>query len=170
MAKKEKEQKPMLNLDGTEYDVESMSDEQKAMMNHIADLSRKIDTMQFNMQQLQFGKSAFVNALKESLEKKEEEAQASSFIKGEKMPEQWVELGFAGLSATILFMTFKWMTNELNKKIDDLHDIIIKLIDAKNVMVDKFQELNDEVTDQLNYIEAKLGNGRGSKQRRRTGK
>ena len=86
------------------------------------------------------------------------------------MPEQWVELGFAGLSATILFMTFKWMTNELNKKIDDLHDIIIKLIDAKNVMVDKFQVLNDEVTDQLNYIEAKLGNGRGSKQRRRTGK
>ena len=53
MAKKEKEQKPMLNLDGTEYDVESMSDEQKAMTNHIADLSRKIDTMQFNMQQLQ---------------------------------------------------------------------------------------------------------------------
>ena len=86
------------------------------------------------------------------------------------MQEQWVELGFAGLSATILFMKFKWMTNELNKKIDDLHDIIIKLIDAKNVMVDKFQELNDEVTDQLNYIEAKLGNGRGSKQRRRSGK
>ena len=86
------------------------------------------------------------------------------------MPEQWVELGFAGLSATILFMTFIWMTNELNKKIDDLHEIIIKLIDAKNVMVDKFQVLNDEVTDQLNYIEAKLGNGRGSKQRRRTGK
>ena len=74
MAKKEKEQKPMLNLDGTEYDVESMSDEQKVMMNHIADLSRKIDSMQFNMQQLQFRKSAFVNALKESLEKKEEEA------------------------------------------------------------------------------------------------
>jgi len=73
MAKKEKEQKPMLNLDGTEYDIESMSDEQKAMTNHIADLSRKIDTMQFNMQQLQFGKSAFVNALKESLTKKEEE-------------------------------------------------------------------------------------------------
>ena len=55
----------------------------------------------------------------------------------------------------------------LFKKIDDLHTIIIKLIDAKNVMVDKFQELNDEVTDQLNYIEAKLGNGRGSKQKRK---
>ena len=67
-------------------------------------------------------------------------------------------------------MTFKWMTSELNKKIDDLHAIVIKLIDAKNLMMDKFQELNDEVTDQLNYIEAKLGNGRGSKQRRKSGK
>tara|TARA_R100000700_G_C3123931_1_gene111819 strand:+ start:494 stop:751 length:258 start_codon:yes stop_codon:yes gene_type:complete len=84
--------------------------------------------------------------------------------------ENWTEIGFAGLSATILFMTFKWMTNELNKKIDDLQDIIIKLIDAKNIMVDKFQEMNDEVTDQLNYIEAKLGNGRGSKQRRKAGR
>ena len=83
------------------------------------------------------------------------------------MIENWTEIGFAGLAAGILWMTFKWMTNELNKKIDDLHDIIIKLIDAKNGMVDKFQELNDEVTDQLNYIEAKLGNGRGSKQKRK---
>lgn len=86
------------------------------------------------------------------------------------MIENWTEIGFAGLAAGILWMTFRWMTNELNKKIDDLHDIIIKLIDAKNVMVDKFQELNDEVTDQLNYIEAKVGNGRGSKQRRKASK
>jgi|TARA_R110000782_G_C14609072_1_gene391946 hypothetical protein len=84
--------------------------------------------------------------------------------------ENWTEVGFAGLAAGILWMTFKWMTSELNKKIDDLHDIIIKLIDAKNVMVDKFQLLNDEVTDQLNYIEAKIGNGRGSKQKRKAGK
>ena len=81
--------------------------------------------------------------------------------------ENWTEVGFAGLAAGILWMTFKWMTNELNKKIDDLHDIIIKLIDAKNGMVDKFQERNDEVTDELNYIEAKLANGRGSKQKRK---
>jgi len=84
--------------------------------------------------------------------------------------ENWTEVGFAGLAAGILWMTFKWMTSELNKKIDDLHAIIVKLIDAKNVMVDKFLELNDELTDQLNYIEAKLGNGRGSKQRRKAGK
>ena len=84
--------------------------------------------------------------------------------------ENWTEIGFAGLAAGILWMTFKWMTNELNKKIDDLHDIIVKLIDAKNVMTDKFQELHDEVTDQLNYIEAKIGNGRGSKQSRKAKK
>ena len=86
------------------------------------------------------------------------------------MMENWTEIGFAGLSATILFMTFKWMTSELNKKIDDLHQIIIKLIDSKNLMIEKFAELNDELTDQLNYIEAKLGNGRGSKQRRKSTK
>ena len=84
--------------------------------------------------------------------------------------DNFTEIGFAGLAAGILWMTFRWMTMELNKKIDDLQNIIIKLIDAKNVMAEKFQELNDEVTDQLNYIEAKLGNGRGSKQRRRSGK
>ena len=83
------------------------------------------------------------------------------------MIENWTEIGFAGLAAGILWMTFEWMTNELNKKIDDLQEIIIKLIDAKNIMVDKFQELNDEITDQLNYIEAKVGNGRGSKQKRK---
>ena len=92
--------------------------------------------------------------------------------------ENWTEIGFAGLAAGILWMTFKWLTNELNKKIDDLQDIIIKLIDAKNVlkesisdhelkMLEKFSEMADNTTDQLNYIESKLGNGRGSKQRRK---
>ena len=73
MAKeKQKEQKPVLNLDGEEHEIDSMSDEQKIMINHIADLDRKINTTQFNLQQLQFGKSAFVNSLKESLTKEEE--------------------------------------------------------------------------------------------------
>tara|TARA_R100000700_G_C3174757_1_gene149457 strand:- start:1977 stop:2243 length:267 start_codon:yes stop_codon:yes gene_type:complete len=80
------------------------------------------------------------------------------------------ELGFAGLAAVLLFGLFKWLTGELTKKIDNLEAIIIKLIDAKNSNNEKFQELNDEITDHLNYIEAKLGNGRGSKQRRKAGK
>ena len=66
MAKKEnkKENAPMLNLDGKEYDIDSMTDDQKTMVNHIADLNRKIDTTTFNLQQLQFGRQAFIDAKK----------------------------------------------------------------------------------------------------------
>ena len=97
------------------------------------------------------------------------------------MVENWTEIGFAGLAAGILWFTFKWMTGELNKKIDDLQEIVIKLIDSKNVlkdsiadhelkMLEEFKELADNTTDQLNYIESKIGNGRGSKQSRRAKK
>lgn len=76
MANKEnkKENAPMLNLDGKEYNIDSMTDDQKVMVNHIADLNRKIDTTTFNLQQLQFGRQSFIDALKNALtEKKEEE-------------------------------------------------------------------------------------------------
>jgi len=95
-------------------------------------------------------------------------------------PSNFAEIGFAGLSAVLLFGVFRWMTGELNKKIDDLHQIIIKLIDSKNALKDSINEditelmksishLDDETTNHLNYIESKLGNGRGSKQRRKSG-
>ena len=69
MAKKEnkKENAPILNLDGKEYDINLMSDDQKTMVNHIADLNRKIDTSTFNLQQLQFGRQAFIDGLKAAL-------------------------------------------------------------------------------------------------------
>ena len=69
MAKKEnkKENAAMLNLDGEEYEINAMSDDQKTMVNHIADLNRKIDTSTFNLQQLQFGRQAFIDALKSAL-------------------------------------------------------------------------------------------------------
>ena len=72
MAKKEKE-KPILKLDGEDYDIDSMSDEQKTMVNHVADLDRKIQTSEFNLVQLRFGKQAFVDALKASLNNGEQE-------------------------------------------------------------------------------------------------
>ena len=69
MAKKEnkKENAAMLNLDGKEYEINAMSDDQKTMVNHIGDLNRKIDTSKFNLQQLQFGRQAFIDALKSAL-------------------------------------------------------------------------------------------------------
>ena len=66
MAKKEKE-KPTLKLDGEDYDMDSMSDTQKTMINHLTDLDRKIQGSEFNLVQLRFGKQAFVDALKVSL-------------------------------------------------------------------------------------------------------
>ena len=72
MAKKEKE-KPILKLDGEDYDIDSMSDEQKTMINHLADLDRKIQTSEFNLVQLRFGKQAFIDALKVSLNNGEQE-------------------------------------------------------------------------------------------------
>ena len=65
MAKKQnKENKPVLNLDGKEYEIDSMDDDQKVMVSHIADLNRKIETASFNVQQLQFGRQAFIDALR----------------------------------------------------------------------------------------------------------
>ena len=54
-------------VDDVEYTYEDMTDEQKALVNHIADLDRKIGTTQFNLDQLNVGKNAFVNLLKEAL-------------------------------------------------------------------------------------------------------
>jgi len=67
MAKKQKE-KPMVTINDKDYVYEDMTDEQKTIINHINDLDRKIGTSQFNLDQLMFGKSAFMNALNKSLE------------------------------------------------------------------------------------------------------
>ena len=64
MGKKEKT--PII-IDEQEYFYEELTDEQKAYVNHIADLDRKISSSQFNLEQLQFGKQAFLKALKEIL-------------------------------------------------------------------------------------------------------
>ena len=72
MAKNEKkENKPMLMLDDKEYKIEDLADDQKLMVAHINDLNRKIDGATFNLQQLQYGRQAFVSALKSALEVEE---------------------------------------------------------------------------------------------------
>jgi hypothetical protein len=70
MAKTEKE-KPVLKIDEKEYDIESMNDEQKSMINHIADLDKKLNSSEFNLIQLRFGRQAFVDALKTSIDKED---------------------------------------------------------------------------------------------------
>ena len=73
MAKKEKKEPQKLNLFDKEYLLDDLTDEQKAMVNHIAALENKISGTAFNLDQLNVGKEAFINRLKESLEKESEE-------------------------------------------------------------------------------------------------
>ena len=69
MAKKQKEQpEQTVVINDEEYIFDDLSDEQKAMVNHISDLDRKINSSRFNLDQLIFGKDAFFNALNTSLE------------------------------------------------------------------------------------------------------
>ena len=80
MAKKQKEDKPVLNLDGKEYVIEDMTDEEKQMINHINDMQNKINTNGFMREQLEVGKEAFIVRLRESLiaEEEPEEVEAEA--------------------------------------------------------------------------------------------
>jgi len=57
-----------ISINGTEYTEDQLTDQQKVMINHIADLDRKIGSTQFNLDQLQVGKQAFMDMLTKSLE------------------------------------------------------------------------------------------------------
>ena len=81
MAKKEKEKPAVLTLDEKEYVIDEMTDEEKMLLNHINDMQSKINTNQFMRDQLEVGKEAFINKLRESLEAEpveEEEAEAEA--------------------------------------------------------------------------------------------
>ena len=76
MAKKGKEmpKEQIITLFDKEYKESELSDEQKVMINHVADLERKIQSSEFNLQQLRFGKQSFVDALQASVDKQSEES------------------------------------------------------------------------------------------------
>ena len=73
MAKKEKEKPAVLTLDEKEYVIDEMTDDEKMLLNHINDMQSKINTNQFMRDQLEVGKEAFINKLRESLESEEVE-------------------------------------------------------------------------------------------------
>ena len=59
-------------IDDVEHNLDDMTNEQKILVNHCLDLDRKIASTQFNLDQLNVGKQAFVQMLKQALETKEE--------------------------------------------------------------------------------------------------
>ncbi len=59
--------KPQLTIDGVEYDVNALTDQQKILLDHVVDLERKVNSARFNLDQLSVGRDSFFNMLKQSL-------------------------------------------------------------------------------------------------------
>jgi hypothetical protein len=68
--------KTPITIDGVEYQFEDMTQEQQTLVNHVADLDRKLGSARFNLDQLQVGRDAFMTMLTTSLAAKPEEAAA----------------------------------------------------------------------------------------------
>ena len=64
--------KTPITIDDKEYQFEDMTPEQQMLVNHVADLDRKLNSARFNVDQLQVGRDAFFNLLKQALEPVEE--------------------------------------------------------------------------------------------------
>lgn len=60
-------EKQTIVIDNVEYNFEDMTPEQQLLVKHVADLDRKISSSQFNLDQLQIGREAFLDRLKSSL-------------------------------------------------------------------------------------------------------
>ena len=60
--------KTPVTIDGIEYQFEDMTQEQQTLVNHVADLDRKLASARFNVDQLQVGRDAFFSMLKSKLE------------------------------------------------------------------------------------------------------
>ena len=71
MAKTE-EKKPLLILEDKEYFREDLSNEEKKMVAHLENVENKMRSNIFVQDQLQVTKDAFINRLKESINKEEE--------------------------------------------------------------------------------------------------
>ena len=64
MAKNENK---TITVNDVEHNIEDLTEQQVAMVNHIADLDKKLGSLGFNMDQLKVGREAFVNMLTASL-------------------------------------------------------------------------------------------------------
>ena len=67
-------EKTPVTIDGVDYKYEDMTQQQQLLLNHVADLDRKLESSRFNVDQLQVGRDAFFKMLKDALEAKPAEA------------------------------------------------------------------------------------------------
>lgn len=66
-------EKTPITIDDVEYKYEDLTPQQQRLFNHCVDLDRKLDSSQFNLEQLMLGKERALQLLKEALEAKPEE-------------------------------------------------------------------------------------------------
>ena len=66
------EKKTPVTIDGVEFKFEDMTQQQQMLLNHVADLDRKLDSARFNVDQFQVGRDAFFTMLKTALEAPQE--------------------------------------------------------------------------------------------------
>ncbi len=71
-----KNEKNLITVNDIEYDIADFTDAQKAMLNHVQDLDRKLGNAQFNLDQLSVGREAFVKMLADALESPAEDEEA----------------------------------------------------------------------------------------------
>ena len=69
-----KDENKTITVNDVEYNLDDFTQEQTTMLNHINDLDRKLANAQFNLDQLNVGREAFVKMLADSLENPVEEA------------------------------------------------------------------------------------------------
>ena len=75
MAKKKEKETQKVLINDVEYKPEDFTEEQAMLVNHVADLDRKIAGSQFNLDQLTGGREFFMKKLEEALEDNGEEAE-----------------------------------------------------------------------------------------------
>ena len=75
--KKEKENQVVV-INDVEYKVNDLTEQQVMLVNHVADLDRKLAQSQFNLDQLQGGREFFMKKLEVELENDEEVATVES--------------------------------------------------------------------------------------------
>ena len=74
MAKKQTEKpEQTITIDDKEYKVSDLTEEQIILVNHVADLDKKLSSSRFNVDQLTVGRGAFMSMLTESLNKESDD-------------------------------------------------------------------------------------------------
>jgi len=66
MSKKQKEQ--TITINEVEHKVSDLTEQQIVIVNHVQDLDRKLSSAQFNLDQLNVGRNAFMDMLTNSFE------------------------------------------------------------------------------------------------------